>query len=94
MTGDRAARAGGFNDTVHGGWFSAGDFGLDQGLILLMIENFRSGLLWRLLHGSAPIRTGLHRAGFRGGWFVSIACASTCVFNVMEFWCAMRFAQT
>ena len=61
-------RASGYNDTVHGGWISEGNFGLDQGLIVLMIENFRSGLLWRLLRGSKPIRTGLHRAGFRGGW--------------------------
>ncbi len=37
-------------------------------MIVLMIENFRSGLPWRLLRGSTPIRTGLHRAGFRGGW--------------------------
>lgn len=67
-TDDRAARAGGFNDTVRGTWISEGTFGLDQGLIVLMIENFRSGLPWRLLRGSAPIRTGLNRAGFRGGW--------------------------
>ncbi|WP_040855923.1 glucoamylase family protein [Thiorhodovibrio frisius] len=67
-TDDRAARASGYNDTVHDGWISEGTFGLDQGLIVLMIENFRSGLLWRLLRGSKPIRTGLHRAGFRGGW--------------------------
>ena len=65
---DRVARASGFNDTVHGAWVSEGTFGLDQGMIVLMIENFRSGLLWRLLRGSAPIRAGLHRAGFRGGW--------------------------
>ena len=67
-TGDRAARASGFNDTVREAWISEGSFGLDQGLIVLMIENFRSGLLWRLLRGSTPIRTGLQRAGFRGGW--------------------------
>jgi hypothetical protein len=50
------------------GWVSGGSFGLDQGMIVLMVENFRSGLPWRLLRGSAPIRAGLHRAGFRGGW--------------------------
>ena len=72
-TDDRAARAGGFNDTVHGGWVSEGHFGLDQGLIVLMIENLRSGLLWRLLRGSVPIRTGLHRAGLRGGWLAEDA---------------------
>jgi len=34
----------------------------------LMIENFRSGLLWRLTRSSPTIQTGLRRAGFRGGW--------------------------
>jgi hypothetical protein len=50
------------------GWVSDGCFGLDQGMIVLMVENFRSGLVWRLLRSSTAIRTGLHRAGFRGGW--------------------------
>jgi hypothetical protein len=52
---------------------SEGRFGLDQGMIVLMVENFRSGLPWRLLRGSAAIRTGLHRAGFRGGWLAEEA---------------------
>ena len=50
------------------GWFSEGEFGLDQGMIVLMIENFRSGLLWRLNRRSTYIQSGLRRAGFRGGW--------------------------
>jgi hypothetical protein len=33
-----------------------------------MIENYRSGLIWKLMRNSAPIRTGLKRAGFEGGW--------------------------
>ncbi len=65
-------RASGFNATVGeagpDGWLSDGEFGLDQGLIVLMIENFRSGLLWRLSRGCAYVQTGLRRAGFRGGW--------------------------
>jgi hypothetical protein len=79
---DGCARASGYNDTVRvdppmphaakgphaAGWISEGTFGLDQGMIVMMVENFRSGLLWQLLRGSTPIRTGLHRAGFRGGW--------------------------
>ena len=67
---DRHARASGYNDTVKqaGGWTSEGCFGLDQGMIVLMVENFRTGLLWRLLRGCTPLRTGLQRAGFRGGW--------------------------
>jgi len=49
-------------------WVSAGLFGLDQGIVTLMIENYRSQLIWRLMRNSHPIRTGLRRAGFRGGW--------------------------
>jgi hypothetical protein len=33
-----------------------------------MIENYRSGLLWRLMRGCAPLVAGLRRAGFTGGW--------------------------
>ena len=49
-------------------WVSVGHFGLDQGIVLMMIENHRSGLLWRLLRGSPAICSGLRRADFRGGW--------------------------
>jgi hypothetical protein len=64
--------ASGFNPTVGvagpQGWISEGTFGLDQGMIVLMIENHRSGLPWRLGRGNPSIRRGLRRAGFRGGW--------------------------
>jgi len=43
-------------------------FGFDQGMIVLMIENYRSGLLWRLSRSSSYIQAGLRQAGFRGGW--------------------------
>ncbi|MFC5497298.1 glucoamylase family protein [Caenimonas terrae] len=65
-------RASGFNRTVDEagpcGWVSPGTFGLDQGMIVLMVENHRSGLPWRLGRGCAPVRAGLRRAGFSGGW--------------------------
>jgi hypothetical protein len=65
-------RAGGFNPTLGeagaNGWISQQTFGLDQGIIVLMVENYRTGLLWRLGRGNAYIRTGLRRAGFSGGW--------------------------
>ena len=49
-------------------WVSTGHYGLDQGIVLMMIENHRTQLLWRLMRGSQYIRRGLRRAGFRGGW--------------------------
>ena len=33
-----------------------------------MIENHRSGLVWRLMRDEPVIRRGLTRAGFTGGW--------------------------
>ena len=62
----------GFNPTVAGdgpaGWISEGYFGLDQGIVVLMIENYRSGLIWRLTRECGPVERGLRRAGFTGGW--------------------------
>jgi hypothetical protein len=49
-------------------WVSQGYYGLDQGPIVMMIENYRTGLLWRLMRRCPYIVSGLRRAGFRGGW--------------------------
>jgi hypothetical protein len=62
----------GFNPTVPGdgpaGWISEGYFGLDQGIMVLMIENYRSRMIWNLMRRNPYIGSGLRRAGFTGGW--------------------------
>ena len=64
--------ASGFNPSLatadHRAWVSSGHFGLDQGIVVMMIENHRTGLIWRLMRDCAYIRDGLRHAGFRGGW--------------------------
>jgi len=50
------------------GWISHNHFALDQGPVVLMIENYRTGLTWRLMRDCRYIVTGLRRAGFSGGW--------------------------
>ncbi|MEO6525559.1 MAG: glucoamylase family protein [Gemmatimonadaceae bacterium] len=50
------------------GWFDTDHLGIDQGPILLMIENHRTEFVWRLLRGNPHIVRGLCRAGFSGGW--------------------------
>lgn len=50
------------------GWVSPWKFGLNQGPIILMIENERSELIWNLMKKSDVLRNGLKRAGFRDGW--------------------------
>lgn len=54
--------------TTVAGWVDSDYLGIDQGPILAGIENFRSGLVWRLMRGHPAIRRGLKRAGFTGGW--------------------------
>ncbi|MDQ6639800.1 MAG: hypothetical protein M3Z15_09090 [Pseudomonadota bacterium] len=57
---------------VHGddgiGWVSPFHFGINEGPTVLMIENFRSGLIWSLMKQCAPLVAGLRAAGFEGGW--------------------------
>jgi len=50
------------------GWVSPMRFGLNEGPIILMIENYLSGLFWKLFRQCPHVVTGLGRAGFRGGW--------------------------
>jgi hypothetical protein len=50
------------------GWISRSHFALDQGPVVLMIENYRSGLIWRLMRSCPYIAEGLRRGGFDGGW--------------------------
>ncbi len=61
-----------FNPTLAGqdgcAWVSPGHYGLDQGIVVMMIENYRTQLIWRLMRDCPHVSTGLRRAGFRGGW--------------------------
>jgi hypothetical protein len=50
------------------GWVASGYYGLDQGPIVMMIENYLTGLPWRLGRTCRYIAAGLRRAGFTGGW--------------------------
>ncbi|MGZ8829483.1 MAG: glucoamylase family protein [Thermoanaerobaculia bacterium] len=50
------------------GWFDNDYLGIDQGPIIGMVENYRSGLVWRCMRKNSHIIRGLQRAGFTGGW--------------------------
>jgi hypothetical protein len=50
------------------GWVSPWHYGLNIGPIILMIENYRTGLLWQWMRGCPYIADGLRQAGFSGGW--------------------------
>jgi hypothetical protein len=50
------------------GWESPWYFGLNEGPIVAMIENYSSGLVWQMLRGCRYLVAGLRAAGFTGGW--------------------------
>jgi len=54
------------------GWVCPHQYGLDQGPVVLMIENHRSEFLWRLMRKCPFIVTGLRRASFCNGWLGSL----------------------
>jgi len=51
-----------FNPTLN--WFDKDNLGIDQGPMLLMIENYRSGFVWKYLMKDELVRKGLTRLGF------------------------------
>jgi len=50
------------------GWFNTDYIGINQGPILIQLENLQSGLIWEILKKNPYVRQGLIRAGFAGGW--------------------------
>jgi hypothetical protein len=55
-----------------GGWFNTDYISIDQGPILIQLENLESGLIWKILRKNAYIRAGLEKAGFQGGWLKEV----------------------
>lgn len=45
-------------------WWATDTLGIDQGPILLMVENHRTGAVWRRMRRSGVLQRGLERAGF------------------------------
>ena len=59
-----------FNETKN--WYAASHLAIDQGPIIAMIENYRSGLLWKLFMSCPEIQTGLKKFGFESPWLKNI----------------------
>jgi hypothetical protein len=55
-------------DHHESGWVSPHHYGINLGPMLLMIENYRTDLVWKLMRTCLYVVEGLRRAGFTGGW--------------------------
>lgn len=51
-----------FNETKN--WYASSHLAIDQGPIIVMIENYRTGLLWKLFMSCPEIQNGLKKLGF------------------------------
>ncbi len=59
----------GFSDAFNRNkkWYSSRVLAIDQGPILLMIENYRTGLIWKTLNKNKNIQNALQKIGFKAG---------------------------
>lgn len=64
--GDRLVGEYGFKDSFNLSrrWFAPSYIAIDQGPIILMIENYRTGLLWDLFMKNEEVLAGLDKLGF------------------------------
>ncbi|MFT3826409.1 MAG: glucoamylase family protein [Chitinophagaceae bacterium] len=65
--GDRIWKDYGFTDafSLKDQWFASSYLAIDQGPIIVMIENYRTGLLWNLFMSNPEVKTGMKSLGFQ-----------------------------
>ena len=66
VLGDKIWSEYGFRDafSLHNPWFANSYLAIDQGPIIVMIENYRTGLLWNLFTSCPEVKAGLPALGF------------------------------
>lgn len=66
VLGDKIWKEYGFVDafSLNDPWFADSFLAIDQGPAIVMIENYRSGLLWDLFMSCPEVKTGLRNLGF------------------------------
>ena len=66
VLGDKLWKEYGFVDafSLHNPWFANSTLAIDQGPIIVMIENYRSQLLWNLFTSCPEVKTGMQTLGF------------------------------
>lgn len=66
VLGDKLWKEYGFVDafSLHNQWFASSFLAIDQGPVIVMIENYRSGLLWNLFTSCPEVKAGMLSLGF------------------------------
>ena len=68
--GDRIWSEYGFTDAYNEtkNWYATSHLAIDQGPIIVMIENYRSGLLWKLFMSCPEVKNGLKNWASESPW--------------------------
>jgi hypothetical protein len=68
ILGDKIWKEYGFVDafSLHQLWYADSFLAIDEGPIIVMIENYRSQLLWNLFMSCPEVKTGMKNLGFAG----------------------------
>jgi len=69
--GDKIWSKYGFADgfSIHHNWYAKSHLAIDQGPIIVMIENYRTGLIWKLFMNIPDMQNGLKKLGFKSPYF-------------------------
>lgn len=69
--GDKIWSQYGFVDgfSIHHNWYAKSHLAIDQGPIIVMIENYRTGLIWKLFMNIPDIQSGMKKLGFSSPYF-------------------------
>jgi hypothetical protein len=54
------------------GWFDNDYIGIDQGPLLIQMENYQTSIIWNIMKKNKYIVSGLKKAGFKGGWLYQV----------------------
>ena len=76
----------GFRDAfnIGAGWYDTDELGIDQGPIVIMIENYRTQRVWQLFMQNDVVQRGLQRAGFVPLPFVALKVQALPVQNIIS----------
>ncbi|MCH5716579.1 glucoamylase family protein [Niabella hibiscisoli] len=68
--GDRIFGEYGFTDSFNQthNWYAGSYLAINQGITILMIENYRTGLLWNLFMKDPDVKNGLLKLNFKSPW--------------------------
>lgn len=68
--GDKIFQEYGFTDSFNQShnWYADSYLAINQGVTILMIENYRTGLLWGLFMKDPDVKKGLTNLGFKSPW--------------------------